>query len=616
MLIYILELDNIYDASYDRVAVIENYESCIWTERFIDAGDFKLVTAATGTNSKLLQPGVVLENDNSSIPMLIETVEIKENTLTATGRTIETYFNQRIIGPQVPESPSPSGPIVPRVFTNSPGRIMGAIVDVMQTQHDEYQPIPGLRAGLVLADGTDVTKKVSEREPVYNLLLRIAKQYVVDMYVRRNPLDSGGYEFVFSTRTGVRRVDGNPEGYPTVRFSAKDDNFVGVNEVYSAINTVDMVFVYPPKRYSGPGQIGHTSGAGDMPLMITESNINSPNVTNDDIELYDLYTGDLASYSPFGTRTLIADSEKLTVQYLEKQLYRYGYSSSKKWADVPKTGGSSSKQRILQHEMIRLGKYEYNKTRSHRNWAVDGEAASNMFKFGRDYRLGDTVEVMGRDFLLADGTEGIVPINRSAIFGKREAIVTEYIRSASAEGIREYPTFSEPSKPAPYDNSPSEQGDLSDSQSWTPRMVSEGGTGINEAGGWYADGYPYLTFFRQGDLITVFGLISHYPNASGTWTNTFRVLTSIPEEFRPSTITRVLCNSGGNSGGSENEKLWVIYIFGDINGQIQISGINQEATPTSPWAKLGVDYQTININASYPARELALGLHSSDTGPL
>lgn len=446
--------------SLDRIAVIENYESCIWTERFIDPGDFKLVAAANGANSNLLLPGVVLENEESSIPMLIETVELKDHALTVTGKTMETFFNQRMIGPSGTEASGGAGPIASRVLTDSPGRIMGAIVDIMQTQHNAGEVVYSVRAGDVQADGDIITKKIAKREKVHDLLLRIAKQYVVDMYVRRHPIDYGGYELVFSTRKGVRRVDGNPDGYATVRFSSNDDNLVDVTQVYSAVETVDVVLVYPPLRYSGPGQIGDSSGSDDHPFKIDGENINSPDGIGD----FDLYYSDLFSYSatPFNTRVFYADSEKLTDAYLEKQLYRYGYAIGTTWASVPSTG-VNSKRNILKREMIRMGKYEYNRTRGNRKWAIDGEVATNMFTFGRDYRLGDIVEVTGKEYFSGDGTDGTLYAPGGSgyeIFGKREAVVTEYIRSADSTGVREYPTFSEPLKEAPYDDSPEEQQDI------------------------------------------------------------------------------------------------------------------------------------------------------------
>ncbi len=435
--------------SFDRVAVIEEYESCIWTERFIEAGDFKLTTVATGTNAKLLQPGIVLENDRSSLPMLIETVELKDDQLIASGRTIETFFNQRVVGPEHGIVDTLTGKI-PRVLTDSPGRIMAAIVDIMQQELVIY----GVRSGLVQADGDDVTKKLPKYEPVHDLLLRIAKQYVVDMYVRRNSIEYGGYEFIFSTRKGVRRVDGNLDGYPTVRFTPKDDNLVNTTQLYSAINTVAAVIVYPPEHWVGPGQLGSYFSDDDSPFVIHEGNIDNPMTPSDFNDYMGEFNND--NNSPFNNQSIVIIGEKLTVEYLETQFYRYPWIGGYTWDDL----NYAERHNLCGLELIRLGKYEYNRSRGNRKWAIDGEVASNVLKYRRDYYLGDIVEVIGRDYLLGDGTEGPVYVDHSAIFGKREAVVSEYIYSADATGIREYPTFAEPLKPALYDDSPDEQATI------------------------------------------------------------------------------------------------------------------------------------------------------------
>jgi hypothetical protein len=54
---------------------------------------------------------------------------------------------------------------------------------------------------------------------------------------------------------------------------------------------------------------------------------------------------------------------------------------------------------------------------------VDGEVApTNLFQYGKDYNLGDIIEVQGNTSL--------VDVSR----------VTEYIRTQTAEGEKSYPT--------------------------------------------------------------------------------------------------------------------------------------------------------------------------------
>src|SRR4051794_35404597 len=94
MLIYILDPLNL-----TKIGVIEEYQSCLWVERFIDPGEVKIVMGATHDNAVKLRPGTVVLHEDSDEPMLLETREIKDGQITAAGKTIEAFFNERYVGP-------------------------------------------------------------------------------------------------------------------------------------------------------------------------------------------------------------------------------------------------------------------------------------------------------------------------------------------------------------------------------------------------------------------------------------------------------------------------------------------------------------------------------------
>lgn len=140
--------------------------------------------------------------------------------------------------------------------------------------------------------------------------------------------------------------------------------------------------------------------------------------------------------------------------------------------------------------------------------------------------------------------------------------------------------------------------------SWSPQEDDA----INTAGGWYRDGFPFLTFYRENGLVTVFGLISWLGNSAGSWVNPHRILLEdiMPESFRPASITRVL--GYGSTGSPEDSLLWSLYIYGDT-GQMLVSTTQHTAgVAIYPWAEMEDDGRSINIMASYPAGELGLGL--------
>lgn len=405
MLLYVLDI-----RTFDRIAVIEEYESCIWTERFIEPGDVTLVVAERSVNSELLRPGILLENEDSNVPMLIVSAELQGGMITITGTTVEVFFNQRSVPP--------------KTYTDSPGRIMGAVIDDMQQEYLTSYGIPGVRSGLILADGDDVVVKISKREKVYDLLFRLAKQYAVDMYVRRNfNADTNAYDLVVSTRLGDDHTEGNLAGRATVRFSQEDENLIGIHEMYTANNQTEMVVVHVPSRFAAPGKFGNSL---------------SPVIINADgyVE-YASVNG--FNYPSFNTRITEPDSEELTNKYLSERAHIY-YPGAKP-SDWYEYFSDNGKRNVLKGEMVRMGLAAYNSSKSKPTHVIDGEVVANTFRFGTDYRLGDLVEI-------TTALDDFYPVVR------RTAMVSEYIRTSDSSGSRAYPTLAEPVVPAPYDDSP------------------------------------------------------------------------------------------------------------------------------------------------------------------
>ena len=73
MIIYLL------NKNFEKVRVIDDYISLIWTDRYNEAGDFELYLEATLPNVSAYQIGMYLSNTESEHMMLIETIEIKSD---------------------------------------------------------------------------------------------------------------------------------------------------------------------------------------------------------------------------------------------------------------------------------------------------------------------------------------------------------------------------------------------------------------------------------------------------------------------------------------------------------------------------------------------------------
>lgn len=91
----------ILDRDYMTLAILDNYESFIWNDKYQEAGDFELVIPANQDMLKLLAPGNYLSSAHSEHIMIIEDTNTVENTetggkMTFTGRSLESLLDRRV----------------------------------------------------------------------------------------------------------------------------------------------------------------------------------------------------------------------------------------------------------------------------------------------------------------------------------------------------------------------------------------------------------------------------------------------------------------------------------------------------------------------------------------
>lgn len=387
--LFIIESTGIWsNIGYYKDKIIEGYESLIWTERFIEAGDVQLTIPATEENRELIIPDTMLGLDESRVPMLIDTVSIENGLMTAKGYTLEKFFNERYSA------------LATNTFPNhTPGEQFEKVINDMQngtlmgfTQYAENGPIPGLEVG-VMDDGGASVSKFNEKwfwNPAYDILLSLARKHHLDIGVYRVSSGLGhAYELHFSIRAGLDLTTNQDVNDP-VRFSVHLDNFANVKELYSTAGSKTHVLIFPPL----------TTSAGVIdPVGVTWGVI-------DDWE-----------GAPFQWRFGVLQPESIDF-----------HSST-----IDPTGSStlSEKKANLRAACVALGK-KY--LREHRpSKVLDGEVTpESRYRYYSDYnpeslttyRLGDIVEFQGPTGPIRQGT------------------VTEHIRSYGKAGQRSYPTIS------------------------------------------------------------------------------------------------------------------------------------------------------------------------------
>ena len=92
----------VLDENFNTVAVIDDYISLIWTERYSEYGDFELYTLATIELLQILKKDRYLAISESDRVMIIDDIKLETDIedgvfLTVTGKSLESILERRII---------------------------------------------------------------------------------------------------------------------------------------------------------------------------------------------------------------------------------------------------------------------------------------------------------------------------------------------------------------------------------------------------------------------------------------------------------------------------------------------------------------------------------------
>jgi hypothetical protein len=360
-----------------KESIVDNFLSCIWTERYYGDGEVELVVPATTEMIKVLPKGVFLGLNGTNEIMITESLDLSEGNLKVTGISLVQWLNNRFI--RISQSHEDR---YWYIHGETPGEVLWHIVNKMCVAGSEYLDgtipigipnpqelvIPGLRLHDYDKQGPAINVGVPYG-PIYDALKEIATTYQVGMRILLEYANDESFAIGFQSYRGLDRTT-NQTVNPPVRFSPTMDSFTNIKELQSIAALKTLVYAFAP---GNPGGLSN---------FLTE-----PGVSR--------LTG--PQYVGFDLRALMIFAEDLTTDMLD--------------------GSNENLTRVLNSRA-----HDALTTNSFIN-AVDGEIVpENQYKYGEHYNLGDIIEVQGN-------TGTVVP-----------ARVTEYIRAQDATGEKSYPT--------------------------------------------------------------------------------------------------------------------------------------------------------------------------------
>lgn len=423
-------------SEFVKDVVIDEFESGIWTERYTKPGDVKLILPATRERTKQLAPGKFLSLKGSKEVMLLDTQLIEDNTITVTGNTLEKFLDERVVQLFVDhDSPQVNPFMTVWKLKDTPAKTMAQIVQdmVISSYHIIYNDVyrggamaidnlvlgPIFQGGARDTDGTPLkfSTALSPGEPLHAALLKIAEEYHLGMSLYLGYANDEGYELRFTVYKGIDRtgpfVEANGDTrqgndlYPIVRFSPELDSYTNIKELRSNEGYKTEVTVTLPDGIWAPSEAGGPVGMWPV-----------------NVRAFEVGGNVYRSGENFKARVASIPTKKVTDRMIKKALGKFN-------PDDPRPAGSpASVMWGDQAERTRINEIMYEEgklylAQNRRKRSIDGETVpQDYYRFGKDYRLGDIVEVEGYT-------------------GEIEKVrVTEYIRTHDETGERDYPTLS------------------------------------------------------------------------------------------------------------------------------------------------------------------------------
>lgn len=371
--------------------VIEGWTSLVWTERYVDAGEFELKTPmVTRTMDLLPEMSFVAVRDSDEV-MMVETHSIKDNILTITGRTLDAFLENRIVR---------------------------GVYQKKRRMNKEYTPAQAVAVlvwnAMCNDSGEDVTNVVGKGQPASISAPNIGVT-----------IDPG----VFSTDSRRRWIKTGPLYDQLLEFLRGNDLGIRMKRPFNADATpIDVA----------------TGGAsrGDI------SNPGLPTGTNGHLLKFDVYEGlDLTGLVKFSHKVGdISNSESLfSVRPLKTRAY---VDSSEDWVQVSRTGESGlsgfdakyfyvdggspdddQTKADFKDDLPDLGEAQLKLRANKRTKLYSGDISPDSeYVFKDDYNLGDLVKVIGEYGLTVN------------------MVVSEYVRTHDATGEKGSPTLELPAE--------------------------------------------------------------------------------------------------------------------------------------------------------------------------
>ena len=324
----------VMDETLEPFAIIDTYNSLIWTDRYNECGDFELYTAMDHSLLDIIKQDYYIGRPDSDHVMIIEKIEIDTdveagNNITVTGRSLESILDRRIVWKET----SLSG--------NFQDGIEKLLNENIISPSNESRKIPNFK--MEKSTDTLITSLAIEAqykgENLYDILTTLCAERNIGFKI----VLSEDNEFIFSLYSGTDRSYDQTNN-PYVIFSPNFDNLISSNYIESKSSLKNVTLVSAEDTDKTPDEEG-----AEAPLVETA----------------------VGNVSGLARRETFTD-----------------YGSISRTTEDDKTLSDSEVTAMLRQK----GKETLSENAD--ILSFEGEAeTSTMFRYGEDFTIGDIVQV-------------------------------------------------------------------------------------------------------------------------------------------------------------------------------------------------------------------------------
>lgn len=221
----------------ERGEAINRVKSVMWVERYADPGEFEIVAQLSTGLREFLPLGTLISHADTLEVMIVENHEINETsdsdpTITFTGRSFQTYLENRIVGVNLARTSSTVADyILPADYTwNQIVKLINDHIVNTQTPNDALVNLVAQAAGGILDPTGEQIARVISRGTVHQRLLELlAIDDLGIRTIRRNTFTGFGGGNVQTILFVFKGLDKSS----TVRFSWKSGDIESADYLFS-----------------------------------------------------------------------------------------------------------------------------------------------------------------------------------------------------------------------------------------------------------------------------------------------------------------------------------------------------------------------------------------------